>query len=393
MSKFRLSCPFILVVCFWLSACAPRVTLPVCSETGGVLTFEQAIADIAQLLNSQIVQARLRARTIVFDPFVDVKNAQELKINTQIMEIMARTFGSGVELVPLTVENLQKADLVLTGVILSDDNSSGANGKAYHIFASALETRGGIPKARACTWAQNVDLTPLGICKDTPVYLRDIYLRNQEAAAKAANVEYSHTAYINHLETRAMLQHAYQTYEKGDYKATLAELDAIINRPDGVAMASYSAQYMTHIAMDDLEGARPALVNLFKLGAENEKVLDVKFLFDVNSDILIKKTPRQAKEYDLWLQEIARLAKNSDFCLQIVGHSSHTGAAAYNEALSLKRAKTVQKLICSIHKTLGQKTKVLGRGFSENIVGSGTDDIQDMIDRRVEFKIMECGVK
>jgi hypothetical protein len=30
-------------------------------------------------------------------------------------------------------------------------------------------------------------------------------------------------------------------------------------------------------------------------------------------------------------------------------------------------------------------------GFRQNIVGSGTDNVVDALDRRVEFKIVPCG--
>jgi hypothetical protein len=29
-------------------------------------------------------------------------------------------------------------------------------------------------------------------------------------------------------------------------------------------------------------------------------------------------------------------------------------------------------------------------GFHENLVGSGTDDLRDALDRRVEFKVRSC---
>ena len=37
-----------------------------------------------------------------------------------------------------------------------------------------------------------------------------------------------------------------------------------------------------------------------------------------------------------------------------------------------------------------KKSETIGRGFRENIVGTGTDDITDEIDRRVEFKFSNC---
>ena len=39
---------------------------------------------------------------------------------------------------------------------------------------------------------------------------------------------------------------------------------------------------------------------------------------------------------------------------------------------------------------LGGRTKPSGMGSRETIVGSGSDDVVDALDRRVEFKIVEC---
>jgi hypothetical protein len=37
-----------------------------------------------------------------------------------------------------------------------------------------------------------------------------------------------------------------------------------------------------------------------------------------------------------------------------------------------------------------QKSRAIGKGFEENLVGSGTDDLRDAIDRRVEFVVIDC---
>ena len=39
---------------------------------------------------------------------------------------------------------------------------------------------------------------------------------------------------------------------------------------------------------------------------------------------------------------------------------------------------------------LAARTKTTGMGFRQNIVGSGTDNAFDVLDRRVEFKILPC---
>ena len=39
---------------------------------------------------------------------------------------------------------------------------------------------------------------------------------------------------------------------------------------------------------------------------------------------------------------------------------------------------------------LATRTRASGMGWRENIVGTGTDDVSDALDRRVEFKIVDC---
>ena len=39
---------------------------------------------------------------------------------------------------------------------------------------------------------------------------------------------------------------------------------------------------------------------------------------------------------------------------------------------------------------LAAKTKASGVGFRENVVGSGADDLTDLQDRRVEFRLAKC---
>jgi hypothetical protein len=39
---------------------------------------------------------------------------------------------------------------------------------------------------------------------------------------------------------------------------------------------------------------------------------------------------------------------------------------------------------------VGGQLQVSGVGYRENIVGTGADDASDAVDRRVEFKTVEC---
>jgi outer membrane protein OmpA-like peptidoglycan-associated protein len=56
----------------------------------------------------------------------------------------------------------------------------------------------------------------------------------------------------------------------------------------------------------------------------------------------------------------------------------------------LQRATYIKQRLDREAPELGPRTKASGMGFRENLVGTGTDDARDALDRRVEFKITGC---
>ncbi|HET9764060.1 MAG TPA: OmpA family protein, partial [Casimicrobiaceae bacterium] len=77
-------------------------------------------------------------------------------------------------------------------------------------------------------------------------------------------------------------------------------------------------------------------------------------------------------------------------CLTIVGHTSKTGSEQFNDRLSLQRAVAIQHRIEALAPETAGRLQAVGMGFRENLVGSGTDDLRDALDRRVEFKVRAC---
>jgi outer membrane protein OmpA-like peptidoglycan-associated protein len=92
----------------------------------------------------------------------------------------------------------------------------------------------------------------------------------------------------------------------------------------------------------------------------------------------------------MWLRLVAREVAASGTCLTIVGHTSKTGNEQYNDRLSLQRAVAVQKRLESQAPETTGRLQSVGMGFRENLVGSGSDDLRDALDRRVEFKVRNC---
>jgi len=59
--------------------------------------------------------------------------------------------------------------------------------------------------------------------------------------------------------------------------------------------------------------------------------------------------------------------------------------------LSRQRAQAVEKLLVQKNRRLTSRLSSDGVGSREALIGIGTDDQRDALDRRVEFKVVECG--
>ncbi|HWK82132.1 MAG TPA: OmpA family protein, partial [Caldimonas sp.] len=119
------------------------------------------------------------------------------------------------------------------------------------------------------------------------------------------------------------------------------------------------------------------------------KRLPVKLLFQPGRTTFntIGDLPQQ---YQIWLTMLAQEAGRADSCVRIVGHTSRTGNAAANERLSRQRAEAVQKLLERDNRALASRLSATGVGSKEALVGLGTDDQRDALDRRVEFRVVDC---
>ena len=92
----------------------------------------------------------------------------------------------------------------------------------------------------------------------------------------------------------------------------------------------------------------------------------------------------------MWTRVIANRAVDAKACLQIVGHVSRSGDESLNEALLLRWADVTRRNVERNAGALRGKIKTDGVGLRETLVGSGTDDLRDALDRRVEFKVVDC---
>jgi outer membrane protein OmpA-like peptidoglycan-associated protein len=186
-----------------------------------------------------------------------------------------------------------------------------------------------------------------------------------------------------------MLVEAETAYESGNYRKSLALLEEVMKRPDGQLMKTYAGLYSTYYRLGHLDLAEKAFDKLLSISVEKNRILTVKFLFDVNS-LEFWRDPNLKAQYGMWLRRIGKYFYNSLYCLKITGHCSRSGGEQHNNRLSLERAYRIQQLLQAEFPDVLNRSEAVGRGFKDNIVGTGTDDERDAIDRRVEFFVVDC---
>jgi outer membrane protein OmpA-like peptidoglycan-associated protein len=146
--------------------------------------------------------------------------------------------------------------------------------------------------------------------------------------------------------------------------------------------------YLTSWQLGQRDAARDAFGKLVSSGLELKR-LPVKLLFQPGTTTFnnVGDLPQQ---YNLWIATLAEQTGKASACVRIVGHTSRTGSARLNENLSRRRAEAIQKMLEGNNRALSTRLSATGVGSREALVGLGTDDQRDALDRRVEFRVVDC---
>ncbi|MDB5814313.1 MAG: OmpA/MotB domain protein [Rhodocyclales bacterium] len=367
------------------------------------LSFNEAVHAATNALMQQVKQQEgitglavgiATGKTIfMLDPVVDANTAEVNQASIAVDKILreeATKVSDRYVFVPLTLENYDTAKYVVSGAMLYSP-SPDAKGKMYKLALAVIERKSGRVVASADAWIadKKIDVTPVAAYQDSPMYLKDKRVEGQIETAQMAPGQQADQAYFDSLPTASLLAEADTAYEADKLEQALGMYKAASLRPDGQIMKTYAGLYQTNRRLHKSSEAEVAFGQLVNIGYQNNNI-STKLFFGVASTDFINDTELRG-QYDIWLRQIAKLFARSSGCLIIAGHSSHTGAAGFNEQLSYQRAAAVQKIMQKDFPQIMQRSKPFGFGWKENIVGSGTDDLQDAIDRRVEFKLVDCG--
>lgn len=388
--KFKISLMLALIMLGEV-ACTPKQTVP-----QQPTPFNQAVQSLAHDLFVQLKDARglLEATpsVIMLNPFIDGDSGNIVAVSQDIERHIhtekAKNF-SQLTLKNMTRENLLEAYYLMSGVINMEPYGNSRE-KHYHLYASILDIKKGEIVASSNIWVQETDLdfTPSALYKDSPMYLKDQHFESLVKIAKGHSGDKADIKYYGALQTNVILEEARNAYDNYRYNEALSLFKEAANRQDGQVMKAYAGLYNTYYKLGNMQGVEDAFYKMVAIGMLTNN-LSTRFLFSVNTTEFIEDTELR-HQYQLWLKKIAEYFQESKQCIEIIGHSSRSGTEAHNLQLSWQRADKIQQLLMHYAPHIGYRLTTVGKGFSENIVGTGTDDARDAIDRRVEFAVTGC---
>lgn len=392
----------VVMAVFLLAACATpeRPATPageVALEQGIAFAVDDLLVQARRLPQFQPAKALLGNITgvgkplIVLDAVIDGVAGQQTTstrlLDSRLLE-RAKAGFEQFDVIPVSGETLKKAQFLIAGTLTTGRTSGGDAG--YRINLSLTEIRNGVVVAQSAArvLAKGVDSTPTSFFRDSPSLTKDRVIEGQIRTAQAPAGSEADQVYLSRLPVAALVSEAAKFYEEGKYAEALRYYESAAERAEGRQMRVLVGIYLSNTQLGRADAAATAFGRIVALGLATNN-LSVKFLFRPGSTDFFPD-PKVSGPYATWLKQLAQELSASKACLVIVGHTSRTGSEQFNERLSLQRAASIQKRIETLSADTVGRFQPVGMGFRENLIGSGTDDQQDSLDRRVEFKVKTC---
>ena len=388
----------VLVVAGLVGCAAPPPPPPPPPPPSNVeVPFEQAVTQAADALLAQVLTqpafvSKLAKRSVVLDPMLDATSGQQTAA-TQLLEqrVIARLAAKAdaVEILPFQSANLGKAQWLLTGTLTRALADRPKGSLLLNLALTDLKTGLVAAQAWALTRDDGMNNTPLPYYADSPVLVKDRVIEGYVSTTATGAGKRADAYYLERIAVATVINDATALYNAERYQDALAQYRAAGGTSGGDQLRVLNGIYLASAKLGRAADAEQAFGKVVGYGIANNQ-LGVKFLFNPGSTVFWSDA-KVSGPYAMWLRQIARESTAAKACMSIVGHTSRTGSEAANDALSLQRAGFIRQRLATEAAVLTGRTKPLGMGYRENIVGSGTDNAVDALDRRVEFKIVPCG--
>ncbi|MEO8835913.1 MAG: OmpA family protein, partial [Caldimonas sp.] len=339
------------------------VCLAACS-TSEPQTFEKAAAEatddlVAQTGKLPAFLARIESsltkpdpklprRTIVLDPMLDTITGQQTETTALFERRVTQRIGNiypQFEFLPFQTANLARAQYLLTGT-MSRVPTAPLGSPTVRLSLALTDLKTGLIAAQASALAkeENLDSTPSPYYKDSPVLIKDKVVEGYARTTSTPRGQRADPYYLERIAAASVISEATSLYNAEKYQDALGQYRSALATPQGEQLRAQSGVYLSNVKLGRTAEAEQAFGQIVALGiAYNE--LGVKFLFSPGS-VEFWSDPKISGSYGMWLRQIALAAVGAKSCMAIVGHTSRSGPAAVNDALSLKRAAYVrQRLI------------------------------------------------
>ena len=347
----------------------------------------QRLPAFAPRVSEKVVE--VRRSVIVVDTIIDSATGQQTQASLLAEAFVyerTRDKFKQFDVFAATPEHLKRAEYVVTSTMTPLKDERGV----YRLNMAMTELRAGLVVAQAAARVRDdsVDVTPTAFYRDSPAIAKDRVIEGQIRTAETAADRPADAVYIERLPTSALMNEGMTAFNAGNYADALPYYDEAAKRPDGQQLRVYNGLYMIHWNLGRGADAESAFGKIVAIGLATNN-LAVKFLFRPGSTDFWADT-KISGPYPLWLRQLAQQMVATRSCLRVIGHTSRTGSEPLNERLSLRRAEIIKQRLLAETRESGSRIETAGAGSRENIIGSGTDDQRDALDRRVEFRVIPC---
>lgn len=309
-------------------------------------------------------------------------------VDVRLLQLLLKRLSATHEIAAINTENVKQANFVVTGTLTQA--IAGDNGSGFKINISLTDLKSGfvIAQTLARVRPTGVDETPTQFFRESPALSKDRAIEGQIKTAQTSAGTEADGLYLSRLPFTALVTEGDKHFEDGRCAEAMKYYDAAAARPDGQQLHVLNGIYLCQIQLGHSDAAETAFGRIVSLGLATNN-LSVKFLFRAGSVDFIAD-PKINASYTMWLRRIAKETATAKVCLLVVGHTSKTGSEQLNNRLSMQRGTVIQRRLDKFAPELSDRLQAVGKGFQENLVGTGTDDMRDALDRRVEFKVTPC---
>lgn len=368
----------------------------------GYLDFEEGIRQFTYALLTKLQERENLGNgltTVVINPFVvnpflDFDSGQVLQVSFDIETLLideAHKYFRQVKVNRTTDKHLKNAQYMINGFIKSMGKKAGK--KLYQISASIVNLKTQTIVTNGSVWiaSKGLNYEPTPSYKDNPMYAKGKLLEQMiETVSKPVGTEIDEEQ-LHFVQTKALLVTAQSAYDNKDYQQARQLFEQVVQQPSGQIIEAYGGLYAANLKLANFSEAEKIFGKMIAIGVKNGTI-PIKFLFQTNLNQFVE-IPEIQQQYNIWLRQMSLYLKNhSDKCINIIGHTSKTGEYNYNKALSKRRAKAIQGKMRKFFPAIIHRSRTIGKGSDETIVGTMPDNFENVIDRRVEFQVLDCSV-